>query len=85
MCAGNTVYFNRWIESVKGFRCGLLKLDFEHIRVKTVLIGFTKKSFSCNSVIKMLLQTAVSGRYCQLFMNKVDADISQLQALFLMS
>jgi len=65
--------------------CRLGKLDFEHVHAKAV-IGFYKKlSFSCDSVVKMLLQTAVNGRYCQLFINKVGADLSQLQALFLMS
>ena len=66
----NSVYrrvfkFHKW-EAVKGFICGLGKLDFWHVHMKSV-VRFYKKLSRSNTVIHTLYNTAVSQCYVHQF------------------
>jgi len=54
--------FHKW-ESVKCFICGLGKLDFWHVHMKSVVRFYKKLSHYSNTVIHTLFNTAVSQSY----------------------
>jgi len=67
--------FHKW-ESVKCFICGLGKLDFWHVHMKSVVRFYKKLSHCSNTVIHTLFNTAVSQSYVHQFITVLDVNLS---------
>ena len=61
---------------MKGFICGLGKLDFWHVHMKSVVRFYKKLSHCSNTVIHTLYNTAVSQCYVHQFIAVLDVNLS---------
>ena len=61
---------------MKGFICGLGKLEFWHVHLKSVVRFYKKLSHCSNTVIHTLYNTTVSQCYVHQFIAVLDVNLS---------